>query len=78
MIVCERRPTRKDDFGKVGSVARDVMDYMVAYGVDYAQPIATHCITSVKNVHCIQCRLRKKFDCKNNEELVNIYRHAEG
>ena len=78
MTGCEAcRAIRRDDFGKAGSVARDVMNCMVR-GLDHAQPIATQCITSVKNVRCIQCRLRKKFDLKNNEELVNIYRHAEG
>ena len=76
-MTCDNvHPVRRDDFGKVGSVARDVMDCMVR-GLDHAQPIATQCITSVKNVRCIQCRLRKKFDCKNNEQLVNIYRIAE-
>ena len=77
-MTCDNvRPTRKDDFGKVGSVARDVMDCMVR-GLDSAQQIARICITTVKNVNCIQCRLRKKFNCKSNEQLVNIYRHAEG
>ena len=77
MTGCETcRAATRDDFGKVGSVARNVMDYM-AVGLEDTQLIATQCITSVKNVHCIQCTLRKKFDCKNNEQLVNIYRIAE-
>ena len=78
MTGCETcRAATRDDFGKVGSVSRDVMDCM-ARGVDSAQQIARICITTVKNVNCIQCRLRKKFNCKSNEELINIYRHAEG
>ena len=78
MCECEVcRMARKDEFGKLGSVSRGVMECMV-HGFNHAKQIARICITTVKNVNCIQCRLRKKFNCKSNEELINIYRHAKG
>ena len=78
MIVCERRPTRKDDFGKVGSVTRKVLDLMLMDSDRAADYIAEHCGTTAKSVQCIQCRMRKKFDCSNNRELARLYRIAEG
>ena len=70
------REIRKDDFGKPGSVARKVLDLMLADSNRTADYIAEHCGSTAKSVQCIQCRLRKKFGSNDNKALARLYRIA--
>ena len=77
--MCEcLREIRKDDFGKSWSMSRKVLDLMLADSNRTADYIAEHCGSTAKSVQCIQCRLRKKFNCKTNDELATLYHGLRG